>query len=160
MLGRWLAPRVPVTSPNIASSIVAEAPPAPAATATLDVGTIAKIRRIPGEDGSSLLRQVVSRFAANAGPLMADIRAKARNSDPEAMWRAAHSLRSSAASIGACRVAQSCAEIEALARENGILPTEAVLAALESELSAAMRELSQLAEAEPDMLGAESVVGN
>jgi signal transduction histidine kinase/DNA-binding response OmpR family regulator/HPt (histidine-containing phosphotransfer) domain-containing protein len=160
MLGRWLTPRVPVTSPNIASSSVAEAPPAPAATATLDMGTIEKIRRIPSEHGSSLLRQVVSRFAANAGPLMADIRAKARNSDPEAMWRAAHSLRSSAASIGACRVAQSCAEIEALARENGILPTEAVLAALESELSAAMRELSQLAEAEPDMLGAESVVGN
>jgi HPt (histidine-containing phosphotransfer) domain-containing protein len=95
-----------------------------------------------------LFRQVVSRFAENATPLLAEIRLKVRDGDPQAVWRAAHGLRSSATSIGACRVAQSCAEIEAVARENGILPTEAALAALENELETAARELELLAGAE------------
>jgi CheY-like chemotaxis protein/HPt (histidine-containing phosphotransfer) domain-containing protein len=142
MLGRWLTPRGTATRADAAISVETEVMPTRANT--LDLATIEKIRRIPGEDGSSLLRQVVARFTANAGPLMADIRAKARNGDPEAVWRAAHGLRSSAASIGACRVAQSCAEVEALARENGILPADAALAALESELNAAARDLSDL----------------
>jgi HPt (histidine-containing phosphotransfer) domain-containing protein len=62
------------------------------------------------------------------------------------VWRAAHSLKSSASAIGARRVSQYCEEIEALARENGILPSEALLAALESEATAATRELQELVE--------------
>jgi HPt (histidine-containing phosphotransfer) domain-containing protein len=80
---------------------------------------------------------------------MADLRATTRDGDSEAVWRAAHSLRSSAGAVGAYRVARCCAEIEALARDNGILPAEAVLAALESELAAATRDLNELTEAEP-----------
>jgi len=78
---------------------------------------------------------------------MANLRAATRDGDPEAVWRAAHSLRSSAGAVGAYRVAQHCAEIEALARDNGILPTEAAFTALDSELAAAIRELNELTEA-------------
>jgi HPt (histidine-containing phosphotransfer) domain-containing protein len=116
------------------------------------MATVEKIRRIPGENGSSLLHQVVARFAANAGALMADLRAKARNSDPEAVWRAAHGLRSSAASIGACRVAQCCREIEVSARDKRIIPSDAALAALENELNAATRALDGLVQ-EPEPSG-------
>jgi len=45
-------------------------------------------------------------------------------------------------------VSQCCEEIEALARDNGILPSEALLAALEAELAAATDELKALAGAE------------
>jgi len=148
MLGRWLTPRAAVSSPGAESSIPPEAAPAPE-PAVVDLATVEKIRRIPGENGSSLLDQVVARFAANAGPLMVDLRAKARNSDPEAVWRAAHGLRSSAASIGACRVAQCCREIEVSARDNAVIPSAPALAALENELSTAIRTLNTLLQAEP-----------
>ena len=160
VLGRWFTPRTEVTRPSAGNTSRVETVDAYPAASTLDMATIAKIRRIPGEDGSSLLRQVISRFAANADPLIADIRAKAREGDPEAMWRAAHGLRSSAASIGAYRVSQLCSEIEALARDNGILPAEAVLAALEGELRAATRDLNELAAAETGPSGLANLVAD
>jgi two-component system sensor histidine kinase/response regulator len=142
MLGRWLTPR-PVerlgTTPN-GSAGAANASP----VTVLDFATIDRIQRISGDDGTSLLRQVVSRFTTNSGPLMADIRAKARSSDAEALWRAAHSLKSSAATMGAHRVAKSCAKMEALARDSGILPAEGVLAALERDLNEATQRLREL----------------
>src|SRR5437763_1500715 len=67
---------------------------------------------------------------------------------PASVWRAAHSLKSSAAALGARHVSQCCEELEALARDNGILPSEAILAALETELTAATDELKALAGAE------------
>ena len=147
MLGRWLTPKAAGIREGATSA--SEAKALPMRTTSIDPATIDKIRRIPGENGASLLPNVVSRFVANSGPLMADIRGKARSSDAEALWRAAHSLKSSAATIGAYRVSQSCAEMEALARDKGILPAEAVLAALEHELDEANRSLSDLVEAEP-----------
>ncbi|HEX3536213.1 MAG TPA: Hpt domain-containing protein, partial [Stellaceae bacterium] len=130
------------------------------AASILDFVTIEKIRRIPGDNGASLLRQVVSRFVANSGPLMADIRAKTRTSDPEAMWRAAHSLKSSAATIGAIRVSQRCAEMEALARDKGVLPAETVLVALEHELDLATASLSELVEGVPLPAPGNTVLGD
>src|SRR6266576_3584766 len=65
-----------------------------------------RIRRIAGDDGSSLLGQIVSQFAATSAPLLETMRAKSRDSDPQAVWRTAHSLKSSASAIGACRVSQ------------------------------------------------------
>ncbi|MBV8493033.1 MAG: Hpt domain-containing protein [Alphaproteobacteria bacterium] len=111
------------------------------------MAAVDRLRKIPGEDGSPLLTQVISQFASTSGPLLATMRAKSRDSDPEAVWRAAHSLKSSASAIGAARVSRSCQEIEALARDNGILPGEAVIAALEAEVAAAATELNELAAA-------------
>ena len=158
VLGRWLTPRATKLTLHSDSSERTAGPGSPVATPALDMATIAKIRRIPGEFGTSLLGQVVSRFAANAGPIMAEMRAKARLGDSEAVWRGAHGLRSSAAAVGAYRVSQACAEIEALARRNEILPTEAVLAALEGELAAANRDLNKLVEAEEGALDHDSFV--
>jgi signal transduction histidine kinase/CheY-like chemotaxis protein/HPt (histidine-containing phosphotransfer) domain-containing protein len=147
MLGRWLTPLPVGATAEGKSPGEEEARSSPVVPMSLDKTTLEQIRRIAGEDGSSLLSQVASQFAANAGPQMANLRAAARDGDPEAVWRAGHSLRSSAGAVGAYRVAQHCAEIEALARDNGILPTEAAFAALDTELAAAILELNQLTEA-------------
>ena len=45
-------------------------------------------------------------------------------------------------------MSQYCEEIEALARDNGILPNEAVIAALAGEVVAAIGELNRLVSAE------------
>ena len=158
MLGRWLTPRA--TEPTHHSDTLEEAagPGSAVPTPALDMTVVAKIRRIPGELGTSLLGQVASRFAANAGPIMAEMRVKARLGDSEAVWRGAHGLRSSAGAVGAYRVSQACAEIEALARDSEILPTETALAALESELAAANRDLKKLVEAEEGALDSDSFV--
>jgi signal transduction histidine kinase/DNA-binding response OmpR family regulator/HPt (histidine-containing phosphotransfer) domain-containing protein len=149
MLGRWLTPRSAIMGAPDSNSPSREEPlPSAVSTTRLDMKAVERIRRISGDDGSSLLGQVVSQFAATWAPLLQTLRAKSRDSDPQAVWRAAHSLRSSASAIGARRVSQYCEEIEMSARDNGILPAEALLAELESEVAAATVDLSALVRAE------------
>jgi signal transduction histidine kinase/CheY-like chemotaxis protein/HPt (histidine-containing phosphotransfer) domain-containing protein len=149
MLGRWLTPRSAIMgAPDSNSPNREESLPLAVSAARLDMKAVERIRRISGDDGSSLLGQVVSQFAATSAPLLQTLRAKSRDSDPQAVWRAAHSLRSSASAIGARRVSQYCEEIEMSARDNGILPAEALLAELESEVAAATVDLSALVRAE------------
>jgi HPt (histidine-containing phosphotransfer) domain-containing protein len=149
MLGRWLTPRTALAAASGSNSPTQEEQSAPAAAAMrLDMKAVDRIQRIAGDDGNSLLGQVVAQFAATSAPLLETIRAKSRDSDAQAVWRAAHGLRSSAAAIGARRVSQYCEEIEALARDDGILPTAAVLAELEDEVAAATTELNALLQAE------------
>lgn len=146
MLGRWLTPSSGIMAiPGVRPPPEPEPQPLSAEPARLDMTAVDRIRRISNDDGASLLGQVVSQFAATSAPLLAKMRAMSRDSDPDSVWRAAHSLKSSASAIGARRVSQYCEEIEALARGNGILPSEALLAALESEVTAATRELKELA---------------
>ena len=149
MLGRWLTPRSAIMgAPDSNSPNREESLPLAVSAARLDMKAVERIRRISGDDGSSLLGQVVSQFAATSAPLLQTLRAKSRDSDPQAVWRAAHSLRSSASAIGARRVSQYCEEIEMSARDNGILPAEALLAELESEVAAATVDLSALVRAD------------
>ena len=62
--------------------------------------------------GRSLLGRIVAQFAATSAPLVATMRERCAAGDPEAVWRAAHSLKSSAAAVGASGVAERCGQIE------------------------------------------------
>ena len=148
MLGRWLTPSAAGSGTDETGSTQPDRSDEPAPAAILDMTAIKRIRAISKSDGSSLLNKVVAQFAQVSGPLLAEMRGRARNDDAPAVWRAAHNLKSSAAAIGAYRVAQACADIETSARETGHLPTEAMLAALEAELAAAVRDLNELVQAE------------
>ncbi len=146
MLGRWLSPRA-LAAPR--GETVGAAPvPVPPVTpdTTLDMVAIDKIRAIAAKRGTSLFDGVVSQFAALSPDAFARLREKTGEGDREGVWQAAHALRSSAAAVGACRVSQRCAEIESMARDANVLPSEAVLAALDGDLTAATRELRALIE--------------
>jgi signal transduction histidine kinase/CheY-like chemotaxis protein/HPt (histidine-containing phosphotransfer) domain-containing protein len=114
------------------------------AAAPIDPAAIDKIRAIKGDGSAALLQRVVSTFAATAPPLAAEIRAQARADGVDAVWRAAHSLKSSASAIGARQLAERCAAIEALARDDGALPAREQLDALDADLAAAMQSLKEL----------------
>jgi len=112
--------------------------------ALIDFAAVNRIRAIPGKSGTSLFEQVVSQFAETAPSLAAAIRSQCDAGDAEALWRAAHSLKSSAAALGAGRLSRRCAEIETLARESGAMPARELLDALEADVIAAQRRLSEL----------------
>ena len=79
------------------------------------------------------------------------MREKSAAGDTDAVWRAAHSLKSSAAAVGASVVAARCAQIETAAREDRILPTDAMLAGLDDELAAATRDLRALVDSDANV---------
>jgi two-component system sensor histidine kinase/response regulator len=146
MLRRWVpqherAPREKIY-PRSEAPIAGKT--ADVGVAIIDMEAINRIRAIPGKSGSSLFEQVVSQFATTAPSLAAAIRTQCDADDAEALWRTAHSLKSSAAALGAGRLSHRCAEIETLARETGAAPVRELLGALEADLTAAQNGLKEL----------------
>jgi HPt (histidine-containing phosphotransfer) domain-containing protein len=113
----------------------------------IDLGAISRIRAIKGT-GGSLVERVVTQFADTAPSLAAALRSQCDADDAESVWRTAHSLKSSAAALGAARLSRRCAEIEALARDAGAAPVRGLLDALDSDLAAAQSGLKELIGAE------------
>jgi two-component system, sensor histidine kinase and response regulator len=154
MLRHWIPlrerqPRARPRAPDDAAAAVTTATatgPTAAAAAAIDPSAVAKIRAIPVRNGGSLFERLVLQFADTAPPLVAAMRAQSEAGDAEALWRSAHSLKSSAAALGAAALARRCAEIERLARENGTIPGRDLLAALDADLTAAQAGLRELAE--------------
>ncbi len=147
VLRRWVpsAERAPrEKTPNINTPQDAGAPPTGGGSCVIDLDAINKIRAIPGKNGASLFERVVSQFADTAPSLAASIRSQCDAGDSEALWRSAHSLKSSAAALGAAQLSRRCAEIEHLARESGAAPVSGLLDALELDLAAAQNGLREL----------------
>jgi two-component system, sensor histidine kinase and response regulator len=116
----------------------------------IDLDAINKIRAIPGKDSTSLFKRVITQFADTAPSLTAALRAQCDAGDTESIWRTAHSLKSSAAALGAGQLSRRCAQIEILARESRAKPASDLLEALEADLAAAQSRLNELIGAEHD----------
>jgi HPt (histidine-containing phosphotransfer) domain-containing protein len=65
------------------------------------------------------------------------IRSMHAEGNRDAVWRTAHSLKSSSAALGALQLSSRCATIELLARENGLEPVTPHLRSLDADLAAA-----------------------
>ena len=146
MLGRWLTPHAITTIPDTTATRTAQSPPP--AGAAIDMAAVEKIRAIGRAGKRPLLGRIVAQFAETSPPLVVTMREGCAAGDTEAVWRAAHSLKSSSAAVGASGVAQRCAQIEAMAREHRILPPNAVIAAIDDELGIAIKHLRKLVEDE------------
>jgi HPt (histidine-containing phosphotransfer) domain-containing protein len=109
---------------------------------------MAAVEKIRAIGGAPLLGRIARQFAATSSPLVETMRERCAAGDTEAVWRAAHNLKSSAAAVGANGVAQRCAEIEAAARDDRILPPNAAIAGLADELEVAIEGLRRMAEDE------------
>ncbi|MEN2745272.1 Hpt domain-containing protein [Sinomonas halotolerans] len=111
----------------------------------LDPERIAVLRELGPADGQGLLPATAEAFRHEAEWGLRDLRAAAADGGGEPLFRAAHRLRGSAANIGASRVADLCAELEAAGRSGGA-PGEDALDRLEAELSRVDEELDRIQE--------------
>ena len=134
MLRRWLQPKAEMVVPsaNTTSSEI------------IDGAAIERIRALDRKGGASRLERVVSQFTAIAPGLVAAIHDKAREDDAEALWRAAHSLKSSSGALGATLLSRRCAEIEAAARNSGVEAAGPLIEAIDDDLADAMQCLQSL----------------
>jgi len=142
LLSRWLTQRT-AAEPNNSRPL----PVSPADNATqqiIDETVIKRIRALDRKGRASRLERAVSQFTSIAPVLVATIHEKSEGGDPEALWRAAHSLKSSAGALGATILSKHCAEIEAAARNSGIEPAKPLIETLDEDLADAVRCLQSL----------------
>ena len=147
-LGRWLQERgsVPAAAPQPAEA------PAPsrvdeAAVPVIDTAVTDGLRARDRKGGGSRLGRAVTRFVDSAPALVSAICESHASGDSEALWRAAHSLKSSAGALGAKRLSLVSAEIERGARNSGAAAVTPLVNGIEEELNAATKALREIAEA-------------
>ena len=136
-LQRWIGPLAHSGAEPAPQNIAAQAE-------AIDRKVLANVSTFQGPNGQALFKRVVARFVSTAPELGASLSRQFSAGNAEELWRIAHSLRSSAAALGANRLAERAGEIEHIAREQGLDALQPLLAALEHELAAALKSLSAM----------------
>lgn len=106
--------------------------------AQLDHAALQTIRSI---GGSELLRQVVTLFIESTPSLLQDIDAGVRSGDLVRLKIAAHTLKSSAANVGAAVLSDMARRLEAAARDGSLPADLSDPAAVQGEFEATCRAL-------------------
>jgi len=109
---------------------------------SLDKDTIAYLRSLKRGDGPSVLERAIGVYLDTAPTALEELRRCVAAGDASAVWRIAHSLKSSSASLGAKDLAQQISEMESRARENNLNEAKARLEKLESEFKKVSTALS------------------
>jgi signal transduction histidine kinase/DNA-binding response OmpR family regulator len=108
-----------------------EAPPAGSAPpAALDREVLRQLEEELG--GAEALRQIVATFLDSAPGFLAALRDAAGRGDPSGMERAAHTLKSTSAMLGATALSVQCAELERLGRAGTVPDALSRVAAIET----------------------------
>ena len=122
----------------------------PSATASapgavvLDAAALAGLRELDPHGLNRLLERVVRAFQSSLDrmvPQLVDAQAKR---DPAGIRHVAHTLKSSSASIGALRLSNLCAQLEASVRGGSAEGLDAQVDALRAEVDAVRPALEQL----------------
>ncbi|MBS1158826.1 MAG: multi-sensor hybrid histidine kinase [Proteobacteria bacterium] len=137
IIERWVgAPAAP--RPPLAAA------PAAAAVETLDRRPLEQICRNQPAGAPSPIGGLLERYYANAGEMIAALGRAAALADTEALARAAHSLRSGSAILGARKLAGLCGEIERAARAGELQDIAQHIDAIENEYGAVRTALEAL----------------
>ena len=83
----------------------------------LDASVIQGLRELGGEDDPGLLLELVQLFLSDAPQRMREIESGLAQGDWKLLERAAHTLKSASANIGALGLSAICRELEAGARQ-------------------------------------------
>lgn len=108
----------------------------------LDPTALANLAAMSRPGRPSVLVRVVELFLEDAPGLVATLSEASQTGDLEAVRMAAHSLKSSAAYVGATELSFSAAEIERAAREGDIAPVVPAIHELGSSLDSVAEALA------------------
>ncbi len=139
LLARWLTRRGTSEAGTQTSTAAAQAP-----LAALESNSIESIRALGGD---TLLHRIIRMYFESASALMQNLRHALANNDAEAARRAAHTIKSSSANLGASRLSQLCSRIEDDARAGTCRASS--MAAIETEYASVTRALQQHLEQVP-----------
>ena len=86
----------------------------------LDQRMLDNIRALQQDGAPDMLRKVIEIYFDSADQLVKELGEGVNNSDAEQIRKAAHTLKSSSANVGAVKLAAICKELELMARNNSL----------------------------------------
>jgi signal transduction histidine kinase/CheY-like chemotaxis protein len=111
---------------------------------TLDHSAIEAVRQLDPDGEDRLLARLIALYRDDSSQLLADIDNGVKAGDAEAIARAAHTLKSSSANLGATNVAAIARKIETSARGGDIAGLPATMTQLRAQRTVALSELEAL----------------
>ncbi len=84
----------------------------PAAPPVFDPGAIEKLRKVAGDEASVFIAEVAQLFLEETQKSLVDLQRAGETGDRNRAARIAHSLKSSAATLGLMRLSAACQELE------------------------------------------------
>ncbi len=106
----------------------------------LDREIVGELQALMGGDFGML----VNTFLTDSEQRIAAIEAALQQQDPEALRRAAHSFKGSAANLGAAGLSELCRQLEEYGRDGRVDAAQPLLPALQQEYSRARAQLETL----------------
>ncbi|HRH14350.1 MAG TPA: response regulator [Azonexus sp.] len=140
LLRRWLPQTGTAADPPPAESA---APVVTAGEQAVNPRALDAIRQLPGANGALLVERVIQAYRADAPARLAEMRAASEAGDADALRKAAHSMKSSSANVGAEGLATVCKALEMIGRGATVEGAIPLLAKAGEELP---RVLTALAE--------------
>jgi hypothetical protein len=90
-------------------------PPEPV---TLDAAALARLRELDPDGRHGVVQRVLVAFEASLARMLVQLQAEVDGGQAAVVGSVAHTLKSSAASVGALRLSQVCDEVERSARQS------------------------------------------
>lgn len=109
----------------------------------IDPKTFDELKQMSGSD---FITELIDTFLEDGPKLIGELKTALPANDADAFRRAAHSLKSNAATFGAGELSALAKELEMLGRENNLAAADAKIPALEAAYQAASAELKGLRE--------------
>lgn len=101
----------------------------------LNLQTLDQLRAIQPGNHPDLIQRVIGLYVADAPGLLATMRDALRQGDASVLERAAHSLKSSSAALGATGLSERCKKLGAMAHSQSLAQAETLLAQVEADLA-------------------------
>ena len=101
--------------------------------AALDAKVLQELKDLVGDDSSNLLAEVINSYLEDAPKLLSDISEAILQGNAVVLKRAAHTLKSTSASVGATTLSQLCLELETMSRTGVIKGVTESLSKIEAE---------------------------
>jgi CheY-like chemotaxis protein len=111
---------------------------------TLDHSAIDAVRQLDPDGNDRLLSRLIALYRDDSSQLLADIDNAMKTGDAEAVARAAHTLKSSSANLGATNVAAIARQIEHSARGGDLAELPGSVTKLRAQRTVALSELEAL----------------
>lgn len=117
--------------------------------ALIDPQAIERLRQLDPTGQQRVLERVLQAYQVSLGRHLADVEAALSQSNADQLARAAHTLKSSSAAVGALDFSQRCADIEQGIREHRTMPEAAPVEALIHEGRRVLLAVGAMLQSEP-----------
>ncbi|QXE86479.1 response regulator [Geomonas nitrogeniifigens] len=146
VLQRWLPPAAPSAEDAMEPS---DAAAAVDAGGDIDPAVLDEIRALQLPGKPDLLAKVVGSFMKSSPLLVASMREGLAGGDPQGVRQAAHTLKSSSASLGCLGLSDTCRQLELLTVEGILEGAEPLVRRIEAQHRKAVEYLAALPELAP-----------